>query len=74
MCKGWSGETDGLHCWEGKGPKDESGSLLSGMGVEELIESGGRQGDLLYAPSRPTPLQIGVCANRHLEYFLSFCV
>lgn len=70
MCKGWPGETEGLHCWERKGAEDKSGSHVSGMGLGELVEPGGRQGDLLYAPSRPTSIEICVCANRHTEYFL----
>lgn len=55
---GWPGETEGFHCWERNGTEDKSGSHLSGMGLRELIEPGGRQGDLFYAPSRSTSIQI----------------
>lgn len=70
MCEGWPGETDILHCWERKGAEDKSSSCLSGMDLRELTKPIGRQADLFYASSRPTSIQICLCANRHIEYFL----
>lgn len=68
MCKGRPRENE--ESWESRGAEDKPGSPLPGMDLGELIKPGGRQGDLFYASSRPTSVQLLIHVNRHV----SLCV